>query len=138
MHIKYAKYAKTMLCEVLDIRAFSSNVKDLNLKKIKISPEPVAAMTASCPEVVKVVGAIYVRCLSEDWQICQMTAKLFVSFFSIPENSGKSPKGYRKRHNASREPHKLAPAQHFLAGEFRFLIRSMYKVWSSKSKDQPN
>ena len=34
-----------------DIRAFISNVKELNLKKIKISPEPVSAMAARGPGV---------------------------------------------------------------------------------------
>ena len=34
-----------------DIRAFISNVKELNLKKIKISPESVSAMAARGPGV---------------------------------------------------------------------------------------
>ena len=94
-------------CEVSG--SFQSDVRGFELKckikiiKIKMSPEPVTLMAARGPEVGG-GNHVYVRCLSRsvDWQICQITAKCFVHFYSVPGNSGKLPRGYLKRHDATR------------------------------------
>ena len=60
-------------------------------------------MAARGPEVR---GAIYVRRLSVDWNICQTAAKWFVHFYSFilfQKTLKKSPRGYLKGHTASRE-----------------------------------
>ena len=126
----------SMRCEVLfqlDIRAFSQRLKckRIKLKKIKISPEPAAAIIGGHrARPIDEGGAIYVRRLSVDYHIYQTTAKWFVSFYSVqvPDNSGKSPRSYLpvKRHNASREQFWTAQAGSCsalsLAGEFLLLI----------------
>ena len=80
------------------------------------------------PEVRVGGNEIYVRRLSVDWQIFQTTFKWFVRFHSVLENSGKSPRGYLKRHNSSRERFWTAQASSCTAlsfslpGEFLLLI----------------
>ena len=96
-----------------------AEMKRINLKKIKISPEPVTAMAARGPDSEACVwGAIYVRPLSVDWQVCGTTAKRLSAFIPFQKIWIIA----QRLSNVSREqfwtaklaPAQLAPAQHSL------------------------